>query len=136
MDLAYLTGQRPADLLKMTETDFKDGELIIRQNKTDKKLRISIEGELYTVISRIMTRKAGHKIRSLSLIVDDSGQRMMPWVLQRHFRQAREAAGIDPSAFQFWDLRGKAGTDETESSGDIRQAQKQLGHATVSMTEH
>ena len=136
MDLAYLTGQRPADLLKMTETDIKEGELIIRQNKTDKKLRISIEGELYTVISRIITRKAGHKIRSLSLIVDDSGQRMMPWVLQRHFARAREAAGIDPSAFQFRDLRGKAGTDKTESSGDIRQAQKQLGHATVSMTEH
>ena len=136
MDLAYLTGQRPADLLKITETDIKDGELIIKQNKTDKKLRISIEGELYTAISRIMTRKAGYKIRSLSLIVDDSGHRITPWALQRHFRQAREAAGIDPAAFQFRDLRGKAGTDKTESSGDIRQAQKQLGHATVSMTEH
>jgi len=29
MDLAYLTGQRPADALKMTEHDIIDGHLIV-----------------------------------------------------------------------------------------------------------
>ncbi|MCH9638976.1 MAG: tyrosine-type recombinase/integrase [Betaproteobacteria bacterium] len=38
-------------------------------------------------------------------------------------------------AIQFRDLRGKAGTDKTESSGDIRQAQKQLGHSNITTTE-
>jgi hypothetical protein len=33
MDIAYLTGQRPADVLKMMETDLKDGALKVRQNK-------------------------------------------------------------------------------------------------------
>ena len=38
--------------------------------------------------------------------------------------------------FQFRDLRAKAGTDKTESAGDIRAAQLQLGHKSLKMTEH
>jgi integrase len=34
MDLAYLTGQRPADVLRMAETDLRDGVLQVRQGKT------------------------------------------------------------------------------------------------------
>ncbi len=39
MDLAYLTGQRPADTLKFDERDIREGALWITQNKTGKKLR-------------------------------------------------------------------------------------------------
>jgi len=136
MSLAYLTGQRPSDVLKMSETDIKDNLLTVTQNKTDKRLRISIEGELLTLITKIMSRKAGYKVRCLNLIVDESGQPITLRTLQGHFYRAREAAGIDKALFQFRDLRGKAGTDKTESSGDIREAQMQLGHSTISMTEH
>lgn len=135
MDMAYLTGQRPADVLKMTETDLRDGMLHLTQGKTKTKLRINIQGELATLINQILARKIGHKVRSLYLIVDDSGQRFTYSMLRSHFDIARETAGISKSAFQFRDLRAKAATDKTESS-DIRQAQKQLGHTTVSMTEH
>ncbi len=136
MALAYLTGQRPSDVLKMSETDIKDNLLTVTQNKTEKRLRISIEGELSALISKIMTRKAGYKVRCLQLIVDAHGQPVTLRTLQGHFYRARQASGIDPASFQFRDLRGKAGTDKTESSGDIRQAQKQLGHSTIAMTEH
>lgn len=135
MTLAYLTGQRPSDVLKMSETDIKDNALTVTQNKTDKRLRISIEGELSVLISKIMARKANYKVRSLKLIVDESGQPITLRTLQGHFYRAREAAGINKDAFQFRDLRGKAGTDKAESSGDIRQAQRQLGHTSVTMTE-
>ncbi len=37
-------------------------------------------------------------------------------------------------AFQFRDLRAKAATDKAEAQ-DMRQAQRQLGHASVVMTE-
>ncbi len=136
MDIAYLTGQRPADMLKMTEHDIQDGLLIVKQGKTGVKLRISIEGELRDLIARIMVRKSTYKIRSLYLIVDNSGQKISASALRGHFDRAREIAGIKKADFQFRDLRGKAATDKTESSGDIRQAQKQLGHTTVTMTEH
>jgi integrase len=135
MSLAYLTGQRPSDVLKMSETDIKDNTLTVTQNKTNKRLRISIEGELLALINKIMTRKAVYKVRCLALIVNESGQPMTLRALQGHFQRARESVGIDPAAFQFRDLRGKAGTDKTESSGDIRQAQKQLGHSNIATTE-
>lgn len=135
MDLAYLTGQRPSDVLKMTEHDIQDGAITVTQNKTGARLRISIEGGLSDLITRIMKRKSSHKIRSFYLLVDDNGQRMLLRTLQGHFFRARELAGIDANSFQFRDLRAKAATDKTESSGDIRQAQQQLGHSTITMIE-
>lgn len=136
MDLAYLTGQRPSDVLKMTEHNIRDGIISITQGKTCKKLRISIQGKLAALIQNITTRKARYKIHSLELIVDNNGQRVTAETLRGHFDRARKKAGIKKDSFQFRDLRGKAATDKTESSGDIRQAQKQLGYTTISMTEH
>lgn len=136
MDMAYLTGQRPSDVLKMTEHDIRDGAITVTQAKTGTKLRIIIEGQLSDLMQRIMKRKTNHKVRGFALIVDGHGQRLTLRALQGHFSRARDAAGIDQESFQFRDLRAKAATDKTESSGDIRQAQKQLGHSTVGMTEH
>lgn len=135
MALAYLTGQRPSDVLKMRENDIIDGTLQIRQEKTGKKLRISIEGELLALIEGIKQRKAQYTVRSLHLIIDETGQRFTSFMLRSHFDKAREKAGINKESFQFRDLRAKAGTDKAELSGDIRQAQKQLGHSSVVMTE-
>lgn len=42
MDLAWLTAQRPADVLKISEVDIKNGEIWIKQNKTGTKLRIAV----------------------------------------------------------------------------------------------
>lgn len=135
MALAYLTGQRPSDLLKMCETDIVDNCLQIRQGKTGKKLRISIEGELHALIQRIIDRKKQYPVRSLYLIVDETGQPFTVSMLRGHFDRARIAAGINKAQFQFRDIRAKAGTDTTESTGDIYRAQKQLGHSNVTMTE-
>ena len=51
MDLALLTGQRPADVLKIALDDIDRGSLFVTQNKTGKKLRISIEGDLAEVLT-------------------------------------------------------------------------------------
>lgn len=136
MDMSYLTGQRPSDVLKMTEHDIQDGEIRVTQNKTGKKLRISVEGQLAKLIDRINIRKSTYKVHSLYLIVNDRGQKLTSIVLRNHFDKAREQAGIDKNLFQFRDLRGKAATDTAEHSGDIRKAQEQLGHSTITMTQH
>lgn len=73
MDLAYLTGQRPADVLKLDERHIRDGVLEVRQNKTRAKLRIEIVGQLASAINRIASRKSGLKLHSTKLIVDESG---------------------------------------------------------------
>ncbi|MGE8281602.1 MAG: tyrosine-type recombinase/integrase [Stenotrophomonas sp.] len=54
--------------------------------------------------------------------------------MSRRWLKACRAAKIEGIPIR--DLRAKAATDKAESAGDIRQAQRQLGHTTVSMTEH
>lgn len=133
MDLAYLTGQRPADVLKMAETDIKDGTLPVRQGKTGAKLRMPIAGELDAVIERIKARKRGMKVYNTRLVVTDHGRSIGVHALSERFRKAREAAGI--AGVQFKDLRAKAATDKAEASHDVRQAQRQMGHTSVTTTE-
>jgi len=132
LDLAYLTGQRPADTLNMTEVDIREDVLHVRQSKRGKKLRIAISGQLSTVINRILERKRTYKVRNLALVCKEDGQPLTYYALRHRFDKAREKAGVN---FQFRDLRAKAGTDKAESQ-DIHAAQKQLGHKTIIMTEH
>ncbi len=73
MDLAYLTGQRPADVLRMQETDVRDGSLELTQAKTGAKLRIGVTGELADLLARISERKRGYAVRAMRLIVDEDG---------------------------------------------------------------
>lgn len=136
MDLAYLAGQRVADTLRMDERDVRDGFLHVTQAKTKAKRRIEVVGELKALLDRIALRKSGYKIHSTRLIVIDGGQPMTYHMLRGRFDAARAAAGVDKALFQMRDLRAKAGTDKADASGDIRQAQKQLGHTSVVMTEH
>ncbi|MDI9683243.1 tyrosine-type recombinase/integrase [Burkholderia cenocepacia] len=135
MDLAYLTGQRPADVLKMDERDVRDGVISIRQNKTGARLRIEVVGDLAALLTQLTMRKCSHNPRSTRLIVDEQGRPLGRAALRFRFDRARDAAGIAKDDFQFRDLRAKAGTDK-ESSDDIREAQALLGHGSVTMTEH
>lgn len=135
MDLAYLTGQRPGDAVRMDERDIRDGFLFVTQNKTDQPIRMQIIGELKILIERIRTRKRQYKVISTRLIVDEKGRALSQSAIHQRFTKARKAAGIDLESFQFRDLRAKAGTDTADTSGDIRNAQKQLGHKSVVMTE-
>ncbi len=136
MDLAYLTGQRPADTLKFMESDIRGDELWVVQGKRGKKLRITLSGELAAVIERIRARKAACNAKCEALVVNEGGERLMRDALRFRFDRARLAARVQKDLFQFRDLRAKAGTDKTELSGDIRAAQLQLGHKSLKMTEH
>lgn len=136
LDLAYLVGQRPADTLKLSRSDIRDGAIELRQNKTRQKLRVEISGELAVVMRRIEARKA----QGISLINNQDGQRMTKFMLRTAFENARDlAATANPllekaiRKFQFRDLRAKAGTDTDEKHG-INAAQELLGHSTTTMT--
>lgn len=127
MDLALLTGQRPADVLKLKREDIRDGALWVVQNKTKAKRAIEITGELKAVIERITTRP---RVRySAFLIQDDDGRPLGVHALRSRFDKARKAAGV---AFQFRDIRAKTASD----TGDLGHSQKLLGHKNRDMTEH
>lgn len=128
MDLAYLTGQRPADLLKLNRSDIRDGTLWFTQNKTGKKLRISIVGELEQLIARILGRQ--HSVMGGdAMLQDGTGQRLTHGALRTRFDKARKAAKVD---FQFRDIRAKTATD----TDDLARSQQLLGHKSRAMTEH
>lgn len=131
--LAHLTGQRPADVLRMSETDINDGMLHVRQGKTKAKLRITIVGELATLLAEIQAFKAKLMVRAFTLLVNEAGQPLTANVLRNRFDDARNAAGIDKKLFQFRDLRAKAATEADEEDG-IKTAQALLGHTTEGMT--
>lgn len=127
MDLALLTGQRPADVLKIKREHLHDGALWIVQNKTGAKRAIEITGELAALIERINARP--RERLSAMLIQDDDGRPLGEFGLRSRFAKARKLAGVD---FQFRDIRAKAATD----TGDLAHSQKLLGHRNREMTEH
>lgn len=125
MLLAYYTGQRMADVLKMTRADIKDGALWIRQNKTGKQLAIDIEGDLAEVINDLLTRE--RKISGMYLVQSGTGRPLTYTMIRKRFDKARAAGGGE---FQFRDIRPKAATD-TEN---LSAAQALLGHESSATT--
>lgn len=147
MDIAYLTGQRPADVLKMMETDLRDGALEVKQNKTKKRLRIildddqGVRSQLGLVLDRIRARP--RKVRSLYLVATPSGVPLNKNTLRVRFDAARvlaasaatESGAVELAArirqFQFRDIRPKAASE----MGDVLAASKLLGHTEQEITK-
>jgi len=98
--LAYLTAQRPAEVLKLRRSDVRDGFLHVEQNKPRAKLRIALEGELATVVGALTAPPA----RSLFLVHGSKGWSITAASLRTRFERGRDAAGVD---FQFRDLAGQ-----------------------------
>lgn len=146
MDLAYLTGQRPADVLVMRRDDIEGDYLVVQQNKTQKKLRImlSVDGianSLGTLINQMDVRNLQHS--SSYLIVSDRGKRMSASMLRNRWDDARDlakSAALEDgdsllatriAQFQFRDIRPKAASEIK----DIEDASLLLGHTKGDITE-
>ncbi|MFJ9450281.1 tyrosine-type recombinase/integrase [Herbaspirillum sp. NPDC101397] len=141
MTLAYLTGQRPADALRMTEDDIVDGHLIVTQEKTKQPLRIVVVGELEELLKRISVRKRGYINASSSLLTNLQGRKLSYAMLRKYFDKAKkDAAQTFPeiadaiSEFWFYDLRAKAADDTSDLRGD-QAASDLLGHESVRTTQ-
>lgn len=130
MIVAYLTGQRVADVLKIQISDFVGDELWIVQNKTQTKVRIQIIGLLKEVIEAIVAYRQSATHNNL---FTKNGDVVTYYMLRAGFDRARTRAGIEKTSFQFRDLRAKAATDKDDTIG-IEAARTLLGHATQSMT--
>ena len=144
MDLAYLTGQRPADVLKITWQSITDEALLVRQGKTKKFLRILFEtagerNQLGLLLDQIKARK----VRGIHPLMTSGGLRLNKHTLRVRFETARliaaanaRATGNAPLAerieeFQFRDSRPKA-TSEIELLSD---ASALLGHSNEQITK-
>lgn len=117
LNLAYLTGQRHADVLAMTETMIRtakyrqdDGSVVdvetipVKQEKTGNKVRMIIDGELAELLKRIRDAKKARKVVnfagviSKSLLVNEDGERFTMQMLRRRFENARRIAAASAEA--------------------------------------
>jgi len=147
MDLAYLTGQRPADVLKVATTDLNSEFLIINQGKTAKKLRLRLEDEgvqsgLSSFINDLQERRALSGIKTSRLITNTSGLRMSQQMLRNRWDEAREKAAVKAATdgdnalavlirqFQFKGIHSKAASEI-----ELTHASRLLGHTTEEMTK-
>ncbi|MBK3431440.1 tyrosine-type recombinase/integrase [Pseudomonas fluorescens] len=147
MDLAYLTGQRPADVLKVATTDLNREFLGVTQGKTDKKLRLQLEdggvqSALSAFIDDLLERRALNGIKTSRLITNASGLRMSQQMLRNRWDEARDKASTKAAAdgdsslavlirqFQFKDIRPKAASEI-----ELTHASRLLGHSTEEMTK-
>ena len=141
MDLAYLTGQRPADVRKMRWSEVDDDYLMVAQGKTALKLRIRLHQAgvptgLGTLIS-MLDRSRPH------LITTAEGKQLTEPMLRQRFEPARKRAAATATGngdkdlaeaimqFQFRDIRPKAASEivSLEDASDL------LGHTTQGMTK-
>ena len=146
MDMAYLTGQRPGDVLRMLETDIHDGALHVKQGKTKKFLRIMLDingvrSELGLALDQILARP--HRINKSYIVTTEQDQPLNKWTLRLRFEKARssavEKARLDGNEhlagkiekFQFRDIRSKAASE----IASLHDASKLLGHNDKQITE-
>ncbi|MDP1539517.1 MAG: tyrosine-type recombinase/integrase [Moraxellaceae bacterium] len=150
MDLAYLTGQRPADILKISVRDIQEDILYVQQGKTNKKLRILLKNsdgsmsQLAQVLNRIRTQP--RKVSSIFLVATPSGVPLNKNMLRTRFDSARILAAANAEkigteemldlakrikSFQFRDIRPKAASD----MGDLAAASRLLGHTEQQITK-
>lgn len=146
MQLAYLTGQRPADVLKITVNDLSDDFLIVSQGKTQKRLRISLRFEgmdtkLSMFIKDLMERRILSGIRNSRLITNTGGLRMSAQMLRNRWDEARMKAvkqaigdnnpelAASTRQFQFRDIRPKAASEI-----ELEHASRLLGHSKEEIT--
>lgn len=146
MDLAYLTGQRPADVRKMRRSDVVNDEVKVRQNKTGQilRIRLTVSGQrtrlgecIDHLVARSLPCKSGH------LICTTKGDPLSEKMLRDRYDNARsKAAGkakieVDEGlaerirSFQFRDIRPKAGSEIETLQG----ASELLGHTNQAITK-
>ena len=148
MDLAYLTGQRPADVLSMREADAVNEFLQVAQGKTFKKLRIRLTAagvlnDLGTLVARLIEQRRTRGVRNPYLIITEDGRQVTKHMLRLRFDDARDKAiatakekgdGVLAASirqFQFRDIRPKAASEIL----DLGDASRLLGHTDKRITE-
>lgn len=143
MMVAYLSGQRPADVLGIRVSNITPDHLLIGQNKTGHKLRIKLSNNekrtgLGILIDDILTRKND----SSPYLISIKNKGITQGMLRNRFDNARidainKALSINDveladkiKQFQFRDTRSKVASD----MNDITAASRLLGHSKEQIT--
>ena len=132
MDLAYATGMRQGDLLKLTPSHITNDGLVLRQGKTGQRQVMVLTPELADVIARL---KASRTALGFTLIRRRDGKPytssgFKAWWQRLQRKAIREKAITE--RFTFHDIRAKSATDAEDQGHD---SQVLMGHTTRKQTE-
>lgn len=136
--LNWWFAQREADILALPPNALEGDGLIIRQNKTTRRvdLPVAIIPEIHELAASYRTALAGRGISSLThlLINERTGQ---PWdehAFRKAFREIRELAGAD-DGLQFMHLRHTGVVNMEDAGGTIPEICGVSGHSLQSATQ-
>jgi integrase len=128
MDIAYFTGARITDVLKIRLADCQEDGLFIEQHKTKKRQLFIWTNELRDAISR--SKRLPRPIRGLHLLCTNRGK---PYTYSAFYAIWSAACSrADVSDVHFHDIRGKAATEAKQQGQDYQAI---LGHASKSMSD-
>jgi integrase len=112
LNLAYLTGQRPSDVLSLSIRQLVDGMLYIRQSKPDAPLRLYLidpdtarPNELGQLVARLLVRRQELSVAHPFLLTTEKGTEFSRFVLRSRVKKSRH-----------WQLRNCACAKERTSS--------------------
>jgi integrase len=119
--LAYYTGQRESDVLKMKWTDIKDNCLHVTQSKTGQVLEILIAKELRDVLDGL-TRDGDYIVGGSNLV---SGP-----AFRNQFTRVIRKIGLN---LPFHGIRKTVGCILAEKGSSVNEIAAMLGHKTLAM---
>lgn len=125
MDLAYLTGQRIGDVLKIRVSDLGEDGVFFQQQKEDSRLVVRWTPELRAVVDR--AKALGGNVRALTLLYNRRGKAPDYRTIADQWRIACTASGVADATLH--DLRAMAATTVGKE-----RAQALLGHASATNT--
>jgi integrase len=121
MWLAYLTGLRRGDLLRLTRFQLKDDGIEVRESKTGKRVMIEWTPELRRIVNQALDASPDDRLFPITASAVNNA-----W---GRFQRALAADGGE--RFYLRDLRAKHATDFDAAGGD---ATAQLGHSGRAIT--
>lgn len=128
MDVLYLTGQRVGDVLKLRRQDVSAAGVYFLQEKSGKRLQVTMTPELHQVIEQ--AKRVHGKIASQYVFHPrGKGEPYSYFSARDAYRRACEAAGVEDTTLH--DLRAKSLTDAKKQGQD---ATALAGHSSPSMT--
>jgi len=137
IELAYLTGQRIGDVLKMKWADMTPNGIKVIQQKTKKELTV----KLSPALSAVITRCKSNAVLGQTVIADSRGQALPYWRVREPFKNLVDklvGSGKIPETITLHDLRRKAASDtplESELLGNTRQTRERVYRAKPIVAE-
>ncbi|WP_184415215.1 tyrosine-type recombinase/integrase [Rhodocyclus tenuis] len=125
MDLAYITGQRMGDVLKVKYSDISEAGVFVKQQKTGQRVLIAMTPDLDAAIKQ--ARAIHQSVKGLTLLHKRDGAPLAYGTIHHQWKKACSDAKVEDAHFH--DIRAAAATDAKAQGLDSKTL---LGHTTDS----